>query len=95
MDDVRTIMNPQYRGPYSQRGNENTSGRYVEKGVIRESNSPWSAPALLVPKRSTDGKPKLRFCVVFRALNTVTKFETYPLPVFDEATSTLQRLQIL
>ena len=59
----------------------------LQKGVIRECNSPWSAPALLVPKRSTDGKPKFRF-VDFRALNSVTKFDTYPLPVFDEATST-------
>jgi hypothetical protein len=61
----------------------------LQKGVIRESNCHWSAPALLVPKRSTDGKPKFRFCVDFRALNSVTKFDTYPLPVFDEATSTL------
>jgi len=58
----------------------------LQKGVIRESNSPWSAPALLVPKRSTDGKPTFRFCVDFRALNSVTKFDTNPLPIFDEAT---------
>jgi len=63
--------------------------KMLQKGVIRESNSPWSAPALLVPKRSTDGKPKLRFCVDFRALNSVTKFDTNPLPIFDEATSNL------
>ena len=61
----------------------------LQKGLIRESNSPWSALALLVPKRSTDGKPKCKFCVDVRALNSVTKFDTYPLPVFDEATSTL------
>ena len=38
------------------------------KGVFRESHSPWSAPAILVPKRSLDGKPKYRFRVDFRAL---------------------------
>ena len=61
----------------------------LSKGVVRESHSPLSAPAILVPKRSLDGKPKYRFCVVFRALNAVTKFDSYPLPVFEETTSTL------
>ena len=47
------------------------------------------APALLVPKKTLDGKPKYRFCVDSRDLNAVTKFDYYPLPVFDETTSTL------
>jgi hypothetical protein len=61
----------------------------LKKGVIRESKSPCSAPAILVPKKSLDGTPKFRFCVDFRALNAVTKFDAYPLPTFDETTSTL------
>jgi hypothetical protein len=60
----------------------------LDKGIIRTSNSAWSTPAVLVPKRSLDGKPKYRFCVDFRALNSVTKFDQYPLPKF-ETTSTL------
>jgi hypothetical protein len=52
----------------------------LDKGVIRESKSPWSAPAILVKKKSPDGKPKFRFCVDFRALKSVTKVDTYPLP---------------
>jgi len=90
VDNARPIRKPQYRVPYSLREEMKTQvENMLQKGVIRESNSPWAAPALLVPKRSTDGKPKFRFCVDFRALNSVTKFDTYPLPVFDEATSTL------
>jgi len=61
----------------------------LDRGVIRESTSPWSAPATLVPKKSADGKPKFRFYVDFLALNSVTKFDTYPLPVFEETTSNL------
>ena len=61
----------------------------LAKGVIRESSSPWSAPAILVPKRSPDGKPKYRFCVDFRALNAITKFDRYPLPRFEQSTSVL------
>jgi hypothetical protein len=44
------------------------------KGVIVESVSPWSSPAILVPNKSLDGKPKYRVCVDFRALNAVTQF---------------------
>jgi hypothetical protein len=61
----------------------------LDKGIIRPSNSPWSAPAILVPKKSADGTPKFRFCVDFRALHSVTKYDTYPIPVFDEVTASL------
>jgi len=63
--------------------------KMLQNGVFRQNNSPWSAPAILVPKKSEDGKPKFRFNVDFRALNAVTKFDSYPLPRFDETTSTL------
>jgi hypothetical protein len=43
----------------------------------------------LVPKKSLDGKPEFRFRVDFRALNSVTKFDFYPLPVIEETISTL------
>ena len=61
----------------------------LDIGVNRESQSPWSAPAILVPKNNLDGKPKFGFCVDFRALNSVTKFDSLPLPLFEEMTSTL------
>jgi hypothetical protein len=61
----------------------------LRKGVIRESTSPWSARAILVPKKSPDGKPKFIFCVDFRELNSVTKFDAYSLPVFEDKISTL------
>ena len=61
----------------------------LDKSIIWDSKSPWAALNILVPKKSEDGKPKCRFCVDFRALNSVTKFDTYPLPVFEEMTSNL------
>jgi len=64
-------------------------GNMLSKGVFTDSHSPWSTPAIILPKRSLDGKHKYRFCVDFRAVNTVTKFDSYPLPEFEESTSTL------
>jgi hypothetical protein len=88
--DARPIRRPQYRTPYALRQEMKTQVQNMfDKGVIRPSNSPWSAAAILVPKKSPVGKPKYRCCVDFRALNAVTKFDTYPLSVFEEAKASL------
>jgi hypothetical protein len=88
--DARPIRKAPYRVPYALR--EEMEGQVrdmLKKGVIEPSSSPWSAPSILVPKKSPDGRPKWRFCVDYRALNKVTQFDTYPLPVFEETVSTL------
>ena len=39
-------------------------------GVIRKSISPWASPIVIVPKKSTPGKPPCRrMCIDFRKLN--------------------------
>ena len=74
VDNVPPIRRPQYRTPYGLREEMKSQiEKMLDKGVIRESNSPWSAPAILVPKKSADGKPKFIFCVDFRALKSVTR----------------------
>ena len=57
----------------------------LERGVIRESSSPYASPIVLVRKR--DGK--LRLCVDYRALNAKTHRDAYPLPRIDEALDAL------
>ncbi len=49
-------------------------------GVIEESHSDWASPIVLVPK--TDGS--VWFCVDYRKVNAVSKFDTYPMPRVDE-----------
>ncbi len=52
----------------------------LEMGLIEESHSDWASPIVLVPK--TDGS--VRFCVDYRKVNAVSKFDAYPMPRVDE-----------
>ncbi|KII62204.1 Retrovirus-related Pol polyprotein from transposon 17.6 [Thelohanellus kitauei] len=51
----------------------------LQMSIIRPSNSPWSAPSLLVKKK--DGSH--RMCVDFRSLNAITIKDEYSLPLID------------
>ena len=52
----------------------------LSRKIIRPSNSPYSAPIILVTKK--DGSN--RMCTDFRRLNEVTKKEAFPLPRIDQ-----------
>ena len=47
--------------------------------MVQPSISSWASPIVLI--RKIDGT--LRFCVDYRALNSVTKKDTFPLPRID------------
>lgn len=76
---------PVYYRPYKMSFNEKLRVRDIiqdllNKGIIRESESPYSSPILLVKKK--DGSD--RMCVDFRALNRLTVKDRYPLPLIDD-----------
>ena len=52
----------------------------LARGLIRPSNSPWSSPIVLAPKK--DGT--FRCCVDFRRVNSVTKKDAHPMPRVDD-----------
>ena len=55
--------------------------RKMEKdGIISPSESPWSAPVVIVKKKNN----KFRLCVDYRKLNEITVHDQYLLPRIDE-----------
>ncbi len=75
-----------YRTPYSQLDMiDEHINKMLDKGIIQESNSPWSQPLVIVMKK--DGSP--RFCVDFRKLNAITKIQIFPMPRVDDVLDSL------
>lgn len=71
----------QYRTPLNNRKIiDQAVDEMLEAKIIERSKSPWSFPVVIVDKK--DGSK--RFCVDFRALNKITKANSYPLPLIDD-----------
>lgn len=63
----------------------------LELEVIEPSSSEWSNPIVLVPKKNGS----LRFCLDFRKLNLVSKFDPYPMPRVDDLVERLSKAKFL
>lgn len=59
--------------------------KMIDQNIIRPSNSPWSAPLWVVPKKKdASGKQKWRIVTDYRKLNDITITDKFPLPNIEE-----------
>ncbi len=72
-------------------GEEKSVTEMLARGQIEHSDSPWSAPVVLVTKK--DGGT--RFWIDYRRLNDVTVKDGYPLPRIDDTLDMLADKQWL
>ena len=70
-----------YRVPLAMRETmKKELDKMLELGVVQPSASPWASPVVLVEKKDGD----VRFCVDYRKVNEVARFDAYPMPRVEE-----------
>ena len=75
--DAKPIKQRPRRVPLALADQEEQVIKQMEvQGIIRKSNSPWASPLCLVVKPNG----KVRPCIDYRAVNKVTKPDSYPIP---------------
>jgi len=71
------IRNRAYRTPLKLQDElKRHLNEMIKNGIIQESQSPWAAPVLLVKKSNGN---ETRFVTDYRALNKITKHNSWPL----------------
>ena len=72
---TKPIKQQPYRLPLAKRRDaENEIKAMAERDLIEPSTSPWSSPAIIVPKKNGG----IRFCIDYRRLNKVTIPDSMP-----------------
>lgn len=78
-----------YRVPFEQREEvKRQINKMIEDDIVEPAASPWSAPILIVPKKSNQGEPKKwRLVIDYRKVNLNIVDDKFPLPnitdIFD------------
>lgn len=95
LTDENPIYVRNYRQAPQQRMEiDNQVKTLLKQNIIRESNSPWSCPVHIVPKKAdASGKVKWRLVIDYRRLNDKTIEDKYPLPNINDILDRLGRAQ--
>lgn len=84
--DASPIHVKSYRFPECHKQEvEKQIKKMLDQNIIKPSNSPWSAPVWVVPKKiDASGQKKWRIVIDYRRLNDVTINETFPIPLISD-----------
>lgn len=93
--DEIPVYTKSYRYPFVHKPEvERQINDMLEQGIIRPSDSPWSSPIWIVPKKAdASGKRKWRIVVDYRKINDKTIDDRYPLPNISDILDKLGRCQ--
>lgn len=82
-----------YRYPFCHRDEvKRQIAQLLDQGIIRHSNSPWTSPVWIVPKKlDASGKKKWRLVIDYRKLNEKTIDDRYPIPNITDILDKLGR----
>ena len=91
-NNINPIYTKPYRLPQSLKPEiKKQINKMLEDDIIEESNSEWSSPILLVPKK-TDGSKRWRLVIDFRKLNENIVDDKFPLPNITDILDSLSGL---
>lgn len=86
LSDNRPVVYRPYRLAHCERTKvREMISELIDNNIIRESNSDYASPILMVKKKSGEQ----RLCVDYRALNNKTIKDRYPLPLIEDQISNL------
>lgn len=93
-DDV-PVYTKSYRYPFVHRQEvRDQITKMLDQGIIRPSDSAWSSPIWVVPKKAdASGKQKWRLVVDFRKVNEKTVDDKYPIPNITDVLDKLGKCQ--
>lgn len=91
--DELPIHTKSYRYPFCHREEVRRQiSDLLDQGIIRPSNSPWTSPVWIVPKKlDATGTQKWRLVIDYRKLNEKTIDDRYPIPNITDILDKLGR----
>lgn len=95
LSDQNPVYTRNYRYPQIYRDEiQSQIQKMLDQEIIRPSNSPWSSPIWIVPKKlDSSGKRKWRIVIDYRKLNEKTIHDRFPLPNITDLLDRLGRCQ--
>lgn len=90
--DAKQPINQRYRpvNPSLEKDLREQLDKWIQHGVIEESNSPWNFGLVAAPKKNG----KVRWCVDYRPLNQITVKDSHPIGNIEDNLTRLSRSKV-